>query len=553
MNSTSARLLAGLAVVLYPLWGVILGWLAPAAIEVPLERLVIVAVILASWPLLKSKRWASGTLHALFMVLSLHSASVGVRNDSEPVYALAQLVLVGSICAGTSSPLFLAVYVVVFTVEPLLLVGDRATSVVLASGTATVGVVQAMVLHQRRQLERAVRTSIAELTASRAELQQLVEGTHAVPWRWSRAQQRFTSVGQQAEALLGRPAADWTAQGFLERACSPSDVARVLAALAGEEPVEHEFSLVSPSKQATVRLVVSTPQGDTSCGLMFDITDKHRLEQELQQSQKLESVGRLASGIAHEINTPVQFVGDSVHFVKDAIVDLFELITTVHQARDAMPPELAQRWDEAAAKADLDYLAENVPGALARSLEGLDRVAGLVRSMKEFAHPDQKEAAPADLNRALSMTLTIARSEYKDVADVGMELGDLPMVSCRVSELNQVFLNLVVNAGHAIADAVKATGGRGKIRVKTSVEGGDVVIAIIDSGTGIPEHVQPRIFDPFFTTKGVGVGTGQGLPLARAMVLKHGGTLTFETKAGAGTTFFVRLPLAPPPALAAAA
>jgi signal transduction histidine kinase len=163
--------------------------------------------------------------------------------------------------------------------------------------------------------------------------------------------------------------------------------------------------------------------------------------------------------------------------------------------------------------------------------------------MKAFAHPDRHERATADLNAALHDTLTVATNELKYVAAVETDFGKIPAVPCFVSDLNQVFLNLLVNAAHAIGDVVGTTGQLGVIRVRTYLEGSVVVIAISDTGTGIPEAVRGRIFDPFFTTKEVGKGTGQGLALARAVVVdRHGGSLTFETEMGKGTTFLVRIP-----------
>jgi signal transduction histidine kinase len=278
--------------------------------------------------------------------------------------------------------------------------------------------------------------------------------------------------------------------------------------------------------------------------------EARKLEAELRQAQKLESIGQLAAGIAHEINTPVQFVNDSVHFVRDALKDLGELIEGYQGLRDSVAkgtatPEAARVVEAAAEAADLEYLLDNVPKALERSLEGLDRVATIVRSLKDFAHPEQKEMAPVDLEQAIQSTLTIARSEYKYVADVETDFGSLPRVNCHGSEINQVVLNILVNAAHAIADQVKGSEDRGRITLRTRVEGDFAVIAIADTGGGIPEHVRERIFDPFFTTKEVGKGTGQGLAIARAVVVdKHGGELTFETEVGKGTTFFIRLPIA---------
>jgi signal transduction histidine kinase len=170
-------------------------------------------------------------------------------------------------------------------------------------------------------------------------------------------------------------------------------------------------------------------------------------------------------------------------------------------------------------------------------------VVTIVRAMKEFAHPENKGMVPADLNKALLNTLTVARNELKYVADVETQFGDLPLVVCSLSDLNQVFVNLLVNAAHAIAEAVEGTGKRGRILIQTGQEGPMALITIADTGAGIPEGIRDRIFDPFFTTKEVGRGTGQGLAIARSVVDRHKGTLTFESEVGKGTTFLIRLPI----------
>jgi signal transduction histidine kinase len=195
---------------------------------------------------------------------------------------------------------------------------------------------------------------------------------------------------------------------------------------------------------------------------------------------------------------------------------------------------------------DCAYLLEEIPKALAQTLEGVTRVATIVRAMKDFAHPESREMAAADLNRALLSTLTVARNELKYVADVETEFGHLPLVVCNIGDLNQVFLNLLVNAAHAIGESVKGTGGKGKIKVRTAAEDGAVLITISDTGCGIPEANRNKIFDPFFTTKEVGRGTGQGLAISRSVVVdRHKGALTFESEVGKGTTFFIRLPVDP--------
>lgn len=282
-----------------------------------------------------------------------------------------------------------------------------------------------------------------------------------------------------------------------------------------------------------------------------DITERKRQEIELRHGQKLEAVGRLAAGIAHEINTPIQFVGDNTRFLQNSFRDELDLIHKYEELRAAaekgtVTPDLLQQVAKVRETADWPYLEQEIPRAMEQMLEGLSRVSTIVRGMKEFSHVDRSnEKAPGDLNRALESTLIVARNELKYVADVETHFDELPPLICHLGDLNQVFLNLLVNAAHSIGDAVKGTVNKGKIKVTTRLDGDWVEVAIGDSGMGIPEDVREKIFDPFFTTKGVGKGTGQGLALARAIVVeKHGGTLTFETQIGKGTTFFVRLPLA---------
>jgi PAS domain S-box-containing protein len=282
-------------------------------------------------------------------------------------------------------------------------------------------------------------------------------------------------------------------------------------------------------------------------GVARDISDRRALELELRQSQKLEAVGRLASGIAHEINTPIQFVGNHNAFVRDAFGDLIRLCASYRAfvdkaAAGSIDAQALEEVRAVEAEADMDYVVETLPRAFDAIAEGVSRVAGLVRAMKEFGHPDRSDRVPADLNRALQNTLTIVASELRDVADVAIDLAELPTVPCAVGEMNQVFMNLLVNAAHAISDAGRS---RGTIRVTSQVVGDDVVIAIGDTGGGIPEAIRHKLFEPFFTTKEVGRGTGQGLAISRSVLEKHGGSLTFETEIGVGTTFHVRLPIHP--------
>jgi signal transduction histidine kinase len=202
--------------------------------------------------------------------------------------------------------------------------------------------------------------------------------------------------------------------------------------------------------------------------------------------------------------------------------------------------ERQERVREAEAGIDFDYLQKEIPSAVEQTLEGIERVSTIVRAMKTFSHPGHKDQVPADLNEAVGATVTVARHQIRDVADLRLDLAELPPVKCNIAELNQVFLNLIVNA----ADAVGETGRRGLITVATAVDGEDVVIRITDTGGGIPDDVRSRMFDPFFTTKDVGRGSGQGLPLVRGVVQEgHGGSITVESVLGEGTTFTVRIPI----------
>ncbi len=309
-----------------------------------------------------------------------------------------------------------------------------------------------------------------------------------------------------------------------------------------------------------VMVVASQPlSGGDSSGLGMilmatDITERVRSEVQRQHGQKLESIGQLAAGVAHEINTPVQFIGDNLRFLGDSFGDL----TTVLEAHATLlkaahcgplPAELIDATESAAKSADIGYLLEEIPKAIGQSLEGIKRVADIVRAMKEFSHPDEGKKNLTDINKTITTTLTVARNEYKYVADLVTDFaGDLPLVPCIAGEFNQVILNLVVNAAHAIGDVVshnKDPGvGKGTITVSTRLDGEYVEVRIRDTGTGIPVSARAKIFDPFFTTKAVGKGTGQGLYIAHTVVAKkHDGALTFETELGKGTTFIIRLPV----------
>ena len=282
-----------------------------------------------------------------------------------------------------------------------------------------------------------------------------------------------------------------------------------------------------------------------------DIQEQCHLQTQLVQAQKLESIGQLAAGIAHEINTPTQYVGDNTRFLKDAFAALNEaasLSETLARAAEEgqIPDDLRDKARSFLQRAELDYLQEEVPKAIEQSLEGIARVTNIVRAMKDFSHPGSDRMTSADINAALESTITVSRNEWKYVADMVTEFDpELPLVPCLVGDLNQVVLNLIVNAAHAIADVVgDGEQTKGTITVTTKRRGEWAEIRVKDTGTGIPESIRSRVFDPFFTTKKVGKGTGQGLAICYSVIVeKHRGSISLETEIGRGTTFVIRLPL----------
>ena len=376
------------------------------------------------------------------------------------------------------------------------------------------------------ETEVIIRTQ--ELKTSMERYRALVENTSAIPFEVDLWSLEMLYIAPQAARLFECTAAELSDDAFLSSLVHPDDTARVtrtIAAFAQDEkatPDAIDYRLVLRSGRTLyLRTLLSSRDGGRIRGITLDMTRQKRLELELQQAQKLESVGRLAAGVAHEINTPIQFVSDSVQFVRDAVTDILAT------SGDKIDP----------------YLTTELPLALDRAVDGLERVAVIVRSMKVFAH-SHAESSDVDLNRAVESTLAIARNEFKYCADVETDFGQLPQVRCHGGEINQVLLNLLLNAAHAVGDVQKASGTRGKITIRTRAETEGVLISIADTGTGIPEAVRDRVFDPFFTTKPVGKGTGQGLAIARSVIVdKHHGSLTFDSELGAGTTFHVRIPI----------
>lgn len=366
--------------------------------------------------------------------------------------------------------------------------------------------------------------------------------------------QRITFVNQSMADRLERPLAEIIGQD-----CSMCR---------GEFPCLHQELMVN-RKSRTVEMynrdfdahyslnIIPNYSGEGdmigSVCVLHDITElrktlkeKEILQTQLLHAHKLESVGQLASGIAHEINTPTQFISANVGFINEAFTDFKSIIDILVDAaqENKLSTNLLQ---DALHQADWPFLETEIPKAIKQSQEGLNRVTSIVRAMKEFTNPSSKDAELTDINHIIETTLKVSSNIWKDNSDLVLDLArELPGVTCFANEIGQVLLNLLVNSAHSISEKLSKTpeGGKGQISIRTEVDGPSVLIHIADTGCGISEPNRARVFDPFFTTKEVGRGTGQGLAISYDVVTrKHGGSLTFTTIPGEGTTFTVRLPV----------
>jgi len=293
-------------------------------------------------------------------------------------------------------------------------------------------------------------------------------------------------------------------------------------------------------------LDLSDPSSQMVLVVGNDITDFKIMQGQLGQAQKLEAIGQLASGIAHEINAPAQYVSDNLRFLRDSFSPLSEVLDQLRgiyeQTKPDLPRETVERTEELLENADLDFLLEEVPYALDQGAEGMDRISRIVLSMKQFAHPGDEEKTWLDLNNIIRNAVTVTRNAWKYDADIDLNLQkDLPEIRAIRGGINQVLLNTIVNA----ADAIKEKGEKeGLISISTQAGSEMVTIRISDTGTGMPEKVRERIFDPFYTTKEVGKGTGQGLSIVHSIVVdQHGGNIMVDSAPGEGTTFTISLPI----------
>ncbi|MEL6981379.1 MAG: ATP-binding protein [Actinomycetota bacterium] len=366
-------------------------------------------------------------------------------------------------------------------------------------------------------------------------------------------------IGQPVEACVGRPLTDFLTFG---------DESPMHAERNTEQPLTCEGSLLGVDGRYTPVVVARAPialdgerqgdgdgdgegHGDSETATVYtaiDIGDRKRLEVELRHAQRLEAIGSLAAGVAHELNTPIQYVLDSVRFIADSIDDLAVLDEQHRALRDlahgldggADLVDAIEREEEAR---DLEFTRTELPGAVDRAISGLQRMSSIVKAMRRFSHPGE-DFVEADINQVVETAVTLSAHEYKYVADIELDLRPVPQVRCNKVDLSGVIVNLLVNAAHAIGNSAAGSDRRGSLRVATSVDDGFARIDVADDGGGIAAEIRDRVFEPFFTTKGPGKGTGQGLALAYdTVVARHNGRLTFDVVDGVGTTFHIWLPI----------
>ncbi|KUG27537.1 hypothetical protein ASZ90_002615 [hydrocarbon metagenome] len=409
----------------------------------------------------------------------------------------------------------------------------------------------------RKAAERELRQAnrdIEQLLSSIGSIMISLDGNGAVT-RWNRAAAEM--LGLSGHQALGRALFDldvgwdWAPVREAIEACRRTGEAvrvdEIRRRMAGKERF---FGLTANP--------VPSPEGQSPGVLILgrDITGIKVREAMASHEIKMQSIGRLAAGIAHEINTPIQYVSYNAGFLEGAFADLLRLVEAYRQAfatlgrigdggGDRLPPELRRIVEDAEAEADLEYLAVEIPAAVANSRKGIRQVADIVRAMRQFSHPGGREKTFFDINAALKDALLVSRNEWKDTAGLVTELDpDLPPVCGLPQEIGQVFLNLILNAAQAMEETRgDKTGILGTLTARTARQGDTVAVSVADTGPGIPDAVRGRVFDPFFTTKEVGKGTGQGLSLAYAVVERHGGEIFFETTPGEGAVFTVRLPI----------
>lgn len=398
---------------------------------------------------------------------------------------------------------------------------------------------------------------VAERQQAHREINQILSSISAVligldkdcaVTRWNQAAQE--TFGLPADTVVGRHLEHMELPGEWRMLVKSVELTRASMKSTRINNVTH----ACPTGVQRFHVVTITPlldKPDSLDGFLVlgeDISEMKFFEAQLGQAANLEAIGQLAAGIAHEINTPVQFIGDSMTFLQEACDGLQRLAVLTERLFPASGQErgdIIKAIEKLSSDIDLEFILEEVPRTIERIHYGVDRVSSIVRAIKRFSHPISGGMRKVDIRESIESTLVISRNEWRYVAEVVTEFDpELEAVICNPAEINQVLLNIIVNAAYAIEEAVRGTSKKGLITITTRQDGEYVEICIQDTGPGIPENIRGKVFNLFFTTKEVGRGTGQGLAIAHDIVVnKHGGVIGFETVVGEGTVFHVRLPL----------
>jgi two-component system, NtrC family, sensor kinase len=406
----------------------------------------------------------------------------------------------------------------------------------------------------------------AEAASPLVRLQYLIDNTPAIIYSSVPSGDfKMTFVSNNAFRVLGyRPEEMLADPNFWFDHIHPEDAPNIFSSLAllfveGERTYEYRFRAANGNylwMHDHLRLIRDERGAPVEViGSLSDITARKQMEQEQQtlitqlreahdqllQSEKMASIGQLAAGIAHEINNPIGFVNSNMGTLSSYVKTLLSVVDAYNEtvAQAAPGSALVARLDAIGKEADLGFLKEDIADLVRESLEGLNRVRDIVQALRDFSHVGETDWHFADLHAGLDSTLNIVANEIKYKATVEKRYGKLPEVKCLASQLNQVFMNLLVNAAHAIRE-------RGVITIATGGDSKWVWVSISDTGCGIPPQNLNRIFEPFFTTKPVGSGTGLGLSLSYSIVNKHGGRIEVDSTPGVGSTFTIRLPVEPP-------
>jgi PAS domain S-box-containing protein len=390
-------------------------------------------------------------------------------------------------------------------------------------------------------LDRAARNVIEHMNSALLVLDRLGEITFANP---TAAQ----LLGGRQQALVGRPLAHWfpgvpRGQLLVQRTLERGEKLR-----GAEAMITRADGRAVPIGLSAAPLLAASGEPDGAILIFQDLTEIKQLERQLLQREKMASIGQLAAGVAHEINNPMGFIHANLSQLGEYLEDLEQVWQRLGELRKAALAggsdvrAAAEEAERVIAQVDAEFLLRDFGTALRESLEGAQRIRVIVQDLRSFSHRDTEERVYTDVNKALDSTANIVWTMMKHSVALSKRYDELPPVLCFPMQLQQVFMNLLMNAYQAIEERRAKDPAPGEIRLRSELADDGVRISVSDNGVGMSPEVQRRIFDPFFTTKEVGVGTGLGLSTSYQIVRRHGGRLAFESQPGVGTTFSVWLP-----------